>query len=197
MAFLFAVGFLTPNTVCAQGTAFTYQGQLMNNGAPATGNYDLQFAIFDGPDNGNQIGASLTNAPTAVSNGLFAVTLDFGAGVFSGPQRWLQIGVRTNGSSDAYTLLAPLQEVTASPYAITAGNFTGTINGSQIQSGTISGSQISGGTVTSSQLASGAAAANLGASGQSGVASAALCYHPMPTRPISSMPATRKSARPG
>ncbi len=179
MAFLFAVGFLTPNTVCAQGTAFTYQGQLMNNGASRRLAIMIsQFAIFDAASNGNQIGASLTNAPTAVSNGLFTVTLDFGAGVFSGPQRWLQIGVRTNGSSGAYTILAPLQEVTASPYAITAGNFTGTINGSQIQSGTISGSQISGGTVTSTQLASGAAAANLDASGQSGVASGGVVLSP-------------------
>jgi hypothetical protein len=29
-------------TVLAQGTAFTYQGQLQNNGAPASGTCNLQ-----------------------------------------------------------------------------------------------------------------------------------------------------------
>src|SRR5208282_6784055 len=126
--------------------------------------------IFDAPSNGNQVGASLTNAPTVVSNGLFMVTLDFGSSVFTGPQRWLQIGVRTNGSSGAYAILSPLQQVTASPYAITA-NTANTATTANSVSGTISGSQIQGGTVTSTQLASGTAAANLAASGQSGVAS--------------------------
>src|SRR5207249_8208067 len=30
----------------AVGSAFTYQGRLLENGAPANGPYDLQFAIF-------------------------------------------------------------------------------------------------------------------------------------------------------
>ena len=33
----------------AQGTAFTYQGQLQDNGSPASGNYDLQFMLFPLP----------------------------------------------------------------------------------------------------------------------------------------------------
>ena len=31
----------------AQGTAFTYQGRLIDNGVPATGSYDLRFVLFD------------------------------------------------------------------------------------------------------------------------------------------------------
>ena len=31
----------------AQTTAFTYQGKLVDNGAPASGNYDLTFKLFD------------------------------------------------------------------------------------------------------------------------------------------------------
>ena len=52
------------STVFAQGTAFTYQGQLNDNGSPADGTYDLRFAIFDAASGGTQQGATLTNAGT-------------------------------------------------------------------------------------------------------------------------------------
>jgi len=107
----------------AQTTAFTYQGRLNDNGAPANGNYDLQFSLRDAVANGNQIGSSVTNAPVAVSNGLFTVTLNFGgANVFPGADRWLEIGVRTNGNVSAYTTLAPRQALTPTPYSLFAAN---------------------------------------------------------------------------
>jgi formylglycine-generating enzyme required for sulfatase activity len=105
----------------AQGTAFTYQGHLNDGASPANGNYDLRFTIYDAVTNGNVISGPLTNAPTGVTNGVFTVTLDFGDGVFTGPGRWLDIGVRTNGSVAAYSTLSPRQSLTAVPYAITAG----------------------------------------------------------------------------
>jgi len=83
-------------TAHAQGTAFTYQGRLNDGASPATGIYDLRFAIYDALNSGAQQGSLLTNSATAVSNGLFSVTLDFGS-QFSGANRWLDIGVRTNG----------------------------------------------------------------------------------------------------
>jgi hypothetical protein len=55
-----------------------------------------------------------------VSEGLFTVPLDFGAGVFTGDARWLEIGVRPGLSSGAYTLLSPRQALTATPYALYA-----------------------------------------------------------------------------
>src|SRR5947207_3514348 len=85
------------STLHAQSTAFTYQGRLNDGANPASGNYDLRFTIYDSPSGGVVAGGPLTNAPTGASNGLFTVTLDFGAGVFTGPARWLEIGVRTNG----------------------------------------------------------------------------------------------------
>jgi hypothetical protein len=116
----------------AQGTAFTYQGRLYDGGNPANGDYDLQFALYDASTNGNQVGSAMTNAATAVTNGLFTVTLDFG-GVFNGSNYWLQIAARTNGGS-AFTTLSPLQALTPVPYAVyaqtsgvavSAGSFTG------------------------------------------------------------------------
>jgi hypothetical protein len=110
--------------LAAPGGMFTYQGRLLDGGQPANGEYDLQFALSDAPLEAGYIGPTLNAAPVAVSNGLFTVALDFGAGVFDGSARWLEIGVRANGSSDPYTLLNPRQPITAAPYAlyaITAG----------------------------------------------------------------------------
>jgi hypothetical protein len=104
----------------AQGTALTYQGRLDAAGAPAAGSFDLTFALFDSGSGGTQQGNTITNTATAVTNGLFTVTLDFG-NQFPGAPRWLQIGVRTNGNG-AFATLNPRQEVTAMPYATTAGN---------------------------------------------------------------------------
>jgi hypothetical protein len=133
-------------TMDAQTTAFTYQGQLLDNGAPANGAFDLQFSLFDAPTGGNPVGAPRTSAATAVANGLFAVPLDFGAAAFSGPARWLQIGVRAGGGNGAFTLLTPLQQITAAPYAITANgasNLLGVLPASQL-SGTLPAGQLSG-----------------------------------------------------
>src|SRR2546421_2792134 len=81
----------------AQGTTFSYQGQLTDNGSPANGSYDLRFALFDAVTNSSAVSGTITNAATGVSNGLFAVLLDFGAGAFPGAPRFLEIGARTNG----------------------------------------------------------------------------------------------------
>ena len=122
----------------AQGTAFAYQGRLNINGSQANGLYDLRFTVCDALTNGNIIAGPLTNSATGVTNGLFAVTLDFGAGVFNGTARWLQLDVRTNGAA-SFTALLPLQQVQPVPYAIfanTASNVSGTVPAAQI-AGTI------------------------------------------------------------
>jgi hypothetical protein len=107
--------------VCGQGTAFTYNGRLNDNGAPANGNYDLRFTLYDAEVGMNGVAGPLLVTPVAVANGLFSVRVDFGARVFSGPARWLEISVRPVGVGD-FTSLAPRQEVTSSPYAIRAAS---------------------------------------------------------------------------
>ncbi len=103
------------------GTAFTYQGKLADGDNPASGIYDLRFTIYDALSGGTQVGSWLTNAVTGVTNGYFTVTLDFGP-VFEGSARWLEIGVRTNGSPGDFATLAPRQALTPSPYALYAPN---------------------------------------------------------------------------
>ncbi|MGA2852791.1 MAG: tail fiber domain-containing protein [Verrucomicrobiota bacterium] len=126
------------STVFAQTTAFIYQGRLNVNGSPATGIYDLRFTIYDAVTNGNLVAGPLTNSATGVTNGLFAVTLDFGSGAFTGLDRWLQMGVRTNGNG-AFTNLSPCQPITPVPYALHAQTSSGT-NGSLTGNGITLGS---------------------------------------------------------
>jgi hypothetical protein len=129
----------------AQGTAFMYQGRLNTNGAPATGPFDFRFALYDAFTNGNAISAPQTNLAVPVVNGIFTTNLDFGA-VFTGTNYWLSIGVRTNASTNAFTLLWPRQPLLPVPYAEfanTASNFIGTLSATQL-SGALPSAQISG-----------------------------------------------------
>src|SRR5436305_1008164 len=82
----------------AQGTAFTYQGRLNHGANPANGNYDLRFRLFE--DAVSPVTATdvvVTNSAVGVNNGLFLAQLDFGGAALPGADRWLEIGVRTNG----------------------------------------------------------------------------------------------------
>lgn len=99
------------------GTAFTYQGRLVDAGSPADGPYDLQLVLRDAPSGGAQVGPLLTRDDVVVTNGLFTVSLDFGP-VFGGSKRWLEVRVRPGASTGAYTPLTPLQEVAPAPNAV-------------------------------------------------------------------------------
>jgi hypothetical protein len=101
----------------AVGTAFTYQGRLTDGGVPANGTYDFDFLLYDLPSAGTIIG-HLPKGDVTVTNGLFVVSLDFGASAFSGQARYLQIWVRPGSSTGSYTALSPRQEMTATPYAL-------------------------------------------------------------------------------
>jgi hypothetical protein len=100
----------------------------------------MQFTLKDAATGGNTIGVPVALAPLAVSNGLFTATLDFDGAAFTGAARWLEIGVRTNGSVAAYTVLTPRQALTPTPYAMLAGtaasvpaaNLSGTVSTSQL-----------------------------------------------------------------
>jgi len=124
-----------------QGTVFTYQGRLNNGTNLANGSYDLTFALFNVSSGAGQVGGTITNLAVGVTNGLFTVALDFGTN-FPGADRWLEVGVRTNGGG-AFSTLVPRQMITATPYAITAGKVTGTVAASQL-TGTLSAGQLSG-----------------------------------------------------
>src|SRR3954467_12116739 len=89
-----------------QGTAFTYQGRLEQSGAPAAGNFDFAFKLFDALSGGTQIGATVTKSAVAVDQGGFPVVLDFGIVAFDGNTRFIQVQVGT-------TTLLPRTQITS------------------------------------------------------------------------------------
>src|SRR5438094_9055389 len=111
---------LSASAAFAQTSSFTYQGRLTDGGTAANGNYDLQFALFDSLSGGAQVGSTQTINTVPVSNGVFTVSLDFGANSFPGANRFLEISARPAGGS--FTLLTPRQQVTSTPYAIRSAN---------------------------------------------------------------------------
>lgn len=122
----------------AQNTAFTYSGRLNDNGVPVNGSTVFLFTVFDSAGGDTVIHGPLNSGPVDVVNGLFIVRIDFGANVFTGPPRWLDIQARVPGAA-AFRLLTPRQEMTSAPYAIraqTAGSLAdGSLTASQLRIG--------------------------------------------------------------
>jgi hypothetical protein len=113
----------SPAQAITLGTAFTYQGQLNDGSGPANGTYDFQFRLFD------DLGATVPTAGTppaglsrtvVVADGLFSVSLDFGATPFDGNARFLEVSVKANGAGGVFAALDPLQALSVVPQAIFA-----------------------------------------------------------------------------
>jgi len=137
------------------GTAFTYQGQLKEDGSPVNDTCDFQFSLWDAASGGAQIGTTQTATGVTVSNGLCTVQLDFGSMAFTGDARWLEVGVRCPAGSGSYTTLSPRQALTPAPYALalpglwtqqnaTSPNLIGGYSGNSVTSGA-RGATIGGG----------------------------------------------------
>jgi hypothetical protein len=152
---LLALAILNPqfSTAFSQGaTAFTYQGQLRDGGTNANGAYTMFFALYDANTNGDQIGSTIATSPT-LANGLFSVSLDFGAAAFNGGARWLDITV----SNDVAETLSPRVPVLPAPYAQFAAVAATVTNGAsttaQLATGAVADANISATTTLTRTLA--------------------------------------------
>lgn len=99
------------------GTAWTYQGRLIDANEAAEGLYDFQFKLFNDPCTGAQQGSTVDVNDLDVIDGYFTLELDFGSDVFDGDARWLETTVAHADGSDPCTL-KPRQEITPTPYAL-------------------------------------------------------------------------------
>lgn len=115
IAIALAVSFIAAGPSLAVGTSLSFQGTLEDAGQPANGLYDLQFQVKT--TGGTNVGPLLTLEDQQVTNGVFTVQLDFGAGVFTGSDRRIALFVRAGSSAGGYTQLLPDLPVSVAPYA--------------------------------------------------------------------------------
>lgn len=142
------------------GMAFTYQGQLKNNGALVNGTCAFNFGLWDDPILGPQYGITQPVPSLVVTNGLFTTQLDFGVvapnNVFTGTARYLQVAVNCGGG---LTALTPRQALTPAPMAFALpglyteqngtspnviGGYSGNVISNTVVGGTIGGGGVSG-----------------------------------------------------
>lgn len=139
----------------AQSTAFKYQGRLINGTSAANGSYDLQFILYVDAFSSLRAAEPVTNTAVGVTDGVFSTTIDFGPSAFTGPLRYLEIGVRTNGSVSAFTILAPTQQITPTPTAIYAYNAATAVTANSVAGNAVTGPAIQDGVITAAKLAPG------------------------------------------
>jgi len=151
--FLFFLLALTGASAAAQtpqGTAFSYQGELKQNGAPVTASVDMLFDLFDAATAGHAVGPSVpftsgNGNPVAVQNGIFTVTLDFGALAFNtlvSDERYLRVTVNGN-------VLSPRTKIENAPYALQSRTAelayavsNSSVGAAQISAGSVGATQI-------------------------------------------------------
>lgn len=107
--------------VSAQTTEFTYQGRLTSSGTSVNQPHDFEFRLCRDVTCGDVL-ATNQRLNVTVTNGIFTVTLDFGANFYQGDQKYLEIALKPAGSSAPFTVLTPRQKFTSAPTAIRSFN---------------------------------------------------------------------------
>jgi hypothetical protein len=139
--------------VFAQSTFMSYQGRLNDGTNLANGSYDLTFAFYSLPTGGSPLFGPVTNLNVAVSNGLFTTHLNVNGinpAIFNGgpiAAHFLEVDVRTNGSSTGFAALTPRQPLTSTPAALTATSLSGDLPTTQL-SGTVANAQLANSSIT-------------------------------------------------
>lgn len=106
-------------TMPEEGSAFTYQGRLNDDGVAVDEPIDLRIRLYDAAAGGAQIGAEVELLAVEVVDGAFTVELDYGT-AFIGQQRWLEFDLRLSAGPDPYVTLGSRQRITPTPVALFA-----------------------------------------------------------------------------
>jgi hypothetical protein len=105
---LVALGAAGAAQAAEYGTAFTYQGGLKASGTAVNTPVNLEFRLYDVATLGIPLTAPIVLNGTPVVDGVFTVTLDFGALAFTRDERWLEVVVNS-------TILSPRQKLAPAP----------------------------------------------------------------------------------
>lgn len=112
---------LSSSNAQAVGSAFSYQGELVDNGSPANGDYNFIVRLFPAETGGPGTAVSdevYNDVP--VVNGLFNLELDFGDMVYEdSSQYYLELEVSPSAGGTP-VVLAPRTKLLAVPYATQA-----------------------------------------------------------------------------
>ncbi len=129
------------------GNAFTYQGRLDHNGAPANGAFDLKFELYDAAADGNLIAAEIELPAQNITGGLFTADLDFGGPlIFDGTAYWVQMYAKIAGAED-YVAVPGRTAVRTAPYAIQS------LSALTVKDGSVTEGSLADGAVTGAKLA--------------------------------------------
>jgi hypothetical protein len=97
------------------GTKFNYQGEVIYNGSPANGDFDVRFKLFNALTGGSELIAS--DQTITIVDGLMNAELDFGDAVFDGQPLWLEILIE-QPTIPGFFILSPRVAINNAPYAI-------------------------------------------------------------------------------
>jgi hypothetical protein len=140
-------------------TDFAFRGYLTDGGHPAAGVYDFRLRLFDAVTEGQQIAGPMAVVGVFVTNGSFALNLDFGPAIFTPQPLWLEVSVRPAQSTNAYTLLLPRQPLAPVPvalFSIAAGTLLGpSVDASNLMTDVVGTAHLQNCAVTGEKIAQG------------------------------------------
>ena len=99
---------------------FQFNGFLVEQGVPVYGHYDLEFTLYDTPNDVNLVASPIIIKDVNVIDGHYSVELDFGAGLFGSQTRWLEIWKKSAGSEDSYEMSGQREKLSPVPYSLYA-----------------------------------------------------------------------------
>jgi hypothetical protein len=99
---------------------YTIQGSLKDGNAPANGNYDISYTLYETETGGTIVGGN-NHLNVPVTAGVFSFTEPAYA-TFHTPGRvlWIEFGFKPAFSQQPYTILSPRQRLGAVPFSISS-----------------------------------------------------------------------------
>jgi len=142
---------VNPSGCCLLSQSFNFQAEVILDGSPANGQFDVIFYLYNdefpsGGMNGSPVG--FDSQTITIEDGLINTALDFGQDAFSTEQIWLEI-VLVDPFGQGDVVLEPRTPINAVPIALVAQSvmYNG-IDASALQNSSVTSSKIASQAVT-------------------------------------------------